>query len=388
MSQTFQYRSLKLYSPSFDSRLQDAILELEHLRRVRLEGSTPVSVFFQLKDLFHKLESLGSARIEGNRTTLAEYIAVAETNVRPGKSEQIEEIGNIERALAFIDESIEQGASITSRFIRELQQIVVKDLNAEGDKGAGAFRTHNVIISGSKHTPPDAFLVPELMDELIDFINKEDSPKYDLIKVAQAHHRFGWIHPFGNGNGRTVRLLTYAMLIKYGFNVGTAGRILNPTAVFCCDRDKYYEMLSLADDSDPENLAGTEAWCTYVLEGILEEFKKLEIFMDYEQVKDKILFPAIRSAHQKGLIGKDELAILELSVRRREISAKDVAEALGIASSQATYKISKLKKEHLISPIAEGKRSYGLCFSSSKLIYGIIEALDRNRLIPQTLIKG
>lgn len=385
MTQGFQHRKLELFKPTFDSRVQDAILELEHLRRVSLQGSTPASVFFQLKALFHKLESLGSARIEGNRTTLAEYIAVADSHARPGKNEQIEEIGNIERALAFIDENIKQGDHISGSFIRELQQIVVKDLIAEGDKGAGAYREHNVIISGASHVPPDAYLVPGLMNELIDFINKDDPHKYDLIKVAQAHHRFGWIHPFGNGNGRTVRLLTYAMLIKYGFNVGTAGRILNPTAVFCCDRDKYYEMLSLADEATPEN---TDRWCAYVLEGILEEFKKLEIFTKYQQVKDKILLPAIRSAHNKGLIGKEDLAILELSVEKLEISAKDVAVALGIESSQATYRLGKLRKESLIAPVAEGKRSYALCFSSSKLVYGIIEALDKNCLIPQTLIKG
>jgi Fic family protein len=37
-------------------------------------------------------------------------------------------------------------------------------------------------------------------------------PKYDLMKVALARHRFAWLHPFSNGNGRVVRLLTYAML--------------------------------------------------------------------------------------------------------------------------------------------------------------------------------
>jgi Fic family protein len=63
------------------------------------------------------------------------------------------------------------------------------------------------------------------------------------MKVAQVHHRVGWIHPFKNGNGRVVRLLTYAMLIQYGFNERAGGRVLNPTAVFCNNRDIYYDML-------------------------------------------------------------------------------------------------------------------------------------------------
>ena len=70
------------------------------------------------------------------------------------------------------------------------------------------------------------------MNELFDFINQDSGAKFDLLKTAIAHHRFVWIHPFGNGDGRTVRLFTYAMLIKLGFNVNV-GRIINPTAVLC-----------------------------------------------------------------------------------------------------------------------------------------------------------
>jgi Fic family protein len=36
------------------------------------------------------------------------------------------------------------------------------------------------------------------MDELIDFVNANDDRMYDLIKIALIHHRFVWIHPFGN----------------------------------------------------------------------------------------------------------------------------------------------------------------------------------------------
>ena len=71
---TFNHHDLSLINPSFDSPLVDVLTELEHLRRLQLGGTTPPQVFFQLKRIFHMLESLGSARIEGNHTTLADYV--------------------------------------------------------------------------------------------------------------------------------------------------------------------------------------------------------------------------------------------------------------------------------------------------------------------------
>lgn len=383
MSKDFN-RKLSLFMPAFSSPILDTLLQLEHLRSMTLEGTTPPQVFYQLKSLFHTLESLGSARIEGNRTTLAQYLEVTESKSPLGEAEQYKEIANIEKALAYVDEAMEDGADISLQFIRELQSIVVSDLIKEGDLNAGAFRDCPVFISGSSHIPPDPILVPELMEDLVNFIRANDPPKFDLIKVALVHHRFGWIHPFRNGNGRTVRLLTYAMLLKYGFNVNTAGRILNPTAVFCSNRDKYYEMLSLADEGTEE---GIEAWCTYVLNGILEEREKLDILVDYEQVKEKILFPAIRNALNKGLISIEDEKVLILSINKKNISASDVVEALNIKSTSATYRLRRLRDDNLLKPVQEGKRQYCLKFSSPKLIYGIIDALNKNNLIPSTLLK-
>jgi hypothetical protein len=54
--------------------LHEIILDLEKLRTKRLSGDIPPHIFFQLKDIFHFLETLGSARIEGNNTTLSELI--------------------------------------------------------------------------------------------------------------------------------------------------------------------------------------------------------------------------------------------------------------------------------------------------------------------------
>ncbi|MFH1021136.1 MAG: Fic family protein, partial [Pseudomonadota bacterium] len=262
----FNHQNLTLLNPSFDSPLVDVLTELEHLRRLQLRGTTPAQVFFQLKHIFHMLESLGSARIEGNHTTLADYVESKLEGTQQAPSDQLREMGNIEAAMAYIEESIQPGDGLTEHFIRELHAITVRELEREGDATPGTYRKTQVKIAQSEHLPPELIQVPHYMQELVAFINENHPPKYDLIKVALAHHRFGWIHPFGNGNGRVVRLLTYVLLIKYGFNVKTGGRVLNPTAIFCNDRDHYYAMLARADTGTPE---GLEAWCVYVLQGIL-----------------------------------------------------------------------------------------------------------------------
>lgn len=96
---------LKIVSPSFDSELTDTLMELNHLRKLRLMGSTEPLMFFQLKNIFHVLESVGSARIEGNRTTIAEYIE-KKIEHQERSNEQFSEIANVEAAMGFIEDSV------------------------------------------------------------------------------------------------------------------------------------------------------------------------------------------------------------------------------------------------------------------------------------------
>lgn len=58
----FYHHDLQLLNPSFDSPLVNVLAELEFLRRLRLEGDAPPQVFFQLKALFHSLESNSAVR--------------------------------------------------------------------------------------------------------------------------------------------------------------------------------------------------------------------------------------------------------------------------------------------------------------------------------------
>lgn len=379
----FNHHDLALLNPSFDSPLVDVLTELEYLRRLQLQGTTPAPVFFQLKAIFHMLESLGSARIEGNHTTLADYVESRLEGNQQTPTDQLREMANIEEAMTYIEESISPGDGLTEHLIRELHTITVRGLEREGDATPGAYRLRPVTIAQSKHLPPDFVRVPDYMQELVAFINNQHPQKYDLIKVALAHHRFGWIHPFTNGNGRVVRLLTYVLLIKYGFNVKVGGRVLNPTAVFCNDRDRYYAKLSAADTGTQD---GLESWCTYVLEGILEELRKVDRLTDFVYLGSRILSPALAHARERELITSQEERILQVAAHKGVVKSADLEPVMpGMNAAQRTYQIKKLLERKMLQPVKSGSRQYAIGFSNSYLMRGIIRALADEGFIPASL---
>lgn len=375
----FKHYELKLIEPKFNSPLTDLIIELNHLRKKRLTGSTHPRVFFQLKEIFHTLESIGSARIEGNNTTIAEYI---ETKLEPQVtiSEDIKEIQNIERAMEFVEAHVKD-FPINRLFISEMHKMIVRDLSLtkEGDRQPGEYRKINVIIKNASHTPPDCSTVDSYMHELFEFINRLDSPKYDLLKIAIAHHRFVWIHPFANGNGRTVRLFTYAMLVKLGFNV-EVGRILNPTAVFCSNRDNYYRYLAEADSGTD---AGILIWCEYVLTGLKEEIEKIEKLLDYEFLSKEILLPTIDYAIERQHITHIESKILKKVIDKQLIQASDLKDFFpGKKSSEISRQIRKLIEKKMLMPENENARKYVIRFDNNYLLRGIMKSLGAKGFLP------
>lgn len=372
MTSQITYDKLRLVKPDFDSPLIEQIIKLEKLRSKNITGTSHPKIFFQLKNIFHTMESIGSARIEGNRTTIAAYI---ESKITPvaSPSEDIQEIANIEKALEFIETNIES-YPLGRMFISEIHKIVVVGLSKEWSSTPGDYRSGNVIITGSGHTPPDYTQVPVLMNELFEFTENSDSQKYDLLKIAISHHRFAWVHPFDNGNGRTVRMFTYVMLMKYGFNVHIGQRLINPTAVFCNDRDKYYESLS---DADSWSDTGILAWCEYVLSGLSEEIEKLDKLLNYAFLRDKILLPAIADAHEYKQITDKERLILDLVAKKQVIEAKDVKTLFpDLHETNISRYIRDLKEKKLLIPEgSENSRKYLIGFGNSSLLRGIIHVL-------------
>jgi len=367
--------NINIPDPSWGSELANIILDLEKLRTKRLGGDVPAHIFFQLKDIFHILETLGSARIEGNNTTLSEYVEkIIEENVN---DENNDEIKNLEKAIDFIEDNTDENTIFNRAYISQIHKIITKDLtqppHGEGSKNPGELRTHNVKIKSSGHTPPEHFLLQEHFEKFVDFINFAYKEQYQLLMVAIAHHRFEFIHPFDNGNGRMGRLLNYAFLIKLGFQVKT-GRLINPSSVFYTDRDKYYEMLFKADSLTDSDIL---AWCEYFLLGLKNEIEKIDSLLDMMYVKKQILLPTLELALESEHITKQEFKILEYLINKDEMSMKsEELSFLGIDDSKKKSTVmGKLKNKGIIEPISKGGRIYTIRFVNNYLLRGIMRVL-------------
>ena len=147
-------------------------------------------------------------------------------------------------AIQFLYELIEHEKrhTISERLIRSLQQLIVKDSDPSI---AGNYRTGSVMISGSKHRPPDAIDVPIHMGELIKWVQKNIKHIHPIVLAATFHHRIAHIHPFFDGNGRTARLAMNVLLMQNGYPL---------VIILKNDRKKYYDVLEKADKGKLEPL--------------------------------------------------------------------------------------------------------------------------------------
>lgn len=375
--------------PEFDSELNTVIVELEKLREKRLVGSVPPYVFFQMKSIFQVLESLGSNRIEGNRTTISEYAEKIISGVEPEKDEQMREILNIERAIDFLEKHVQPGTPITRAILSEAHRTITHDLTpppkGEGSRSPGAYRTELVTIKNSHAVLSEHVAIPEHMDELFAFINDSYATQYHLLVMAIAHHRLTVIHPFDNGNGRLVRMLTYAQLLQQGFSV-KAGRILNPAAIFCDNRDTYYDMLAKADTGTD---AGVLAWCQYVLQGLAREIKKIDNLLDRNYLCNEILLPVLDRALRNKYVTPEEFAVLRFVVAQSKdmvLRAGDLKSLLGEAVSlRRTRFINRLLEKKLVRPIEKGGRIYTVSFFGNFLFREVNQLLVEKGFVPKFL---
>jgi Fic family protein len=109
---------------------------------------------------------------------------------------------------------------------------------------AGSYRPAGIEIQGSKHTPPGAHLVPELIEELCEYV----TANWDRSPIHLASYilwRLNWIHAFVDGNGRTTRVTSFLVLcVRLGYRV--PGSLTIPELI-SRDKKPYYSALEAAD---------------------------------------------------------------------------------------------------------------------------------------------
>jgi len=229
------------YRTEFDSIFNRLIDKKEVLNNAR---PLPKIAVQKIKEALSVEWTYNSNSIEGNTMTLQEtYVVLNDGMTVKGKSlKEHFEINNHHKALNFLYQIVDKKQHLTSRAILDLHSFVLNNIE---DLYAGRLRNSGVRIQGANFVPPNARKVSQLLDELVEFINSNPL-KLNSIELATIfHHKFVWIHPFFDGNGRTVRLAMNLILLNEGFP---------PAIILRNDRKKYYTALNLANKGNYSKL--------------------------------------------------------------------------------------------------------------------------------------
>jgi Fic family protein len=198
--------------------LNDTLKEAD-LLKARLQTVRPLDAeaLQKIKAAFEIEYTYESNKIEGNTLTLQETaLVVGEGITIGGKSikEHLEAI-NHAQAIEYIKEMASVDIEITERTIKEIHALVLHGINKEQ---AGKYRNVPVMIVGSRHIPPQPYLIePQMEKFIIDYKAMETDGIHSVLIAAYLHDELVKIHPFIDGNGRTSRLLMNLYLLSKGY---------------------------------------------------------------------------------------------------------------------------------------------------------------------------
>ncbi|MBI5753772.1 Fic family protein [Candidatus Peregrinibacteria bacterium] len=211
----------------------------KHLNSLR---PLPAVAVRKLKEHFEVEMTYNSNAIEGNSLSLRETFLVLNEGItikgKPLKDHL--EATNHKEALDFLYDLVDHEKKITfsEHLIKSLHQLVTQNIEKEW---AGRYRNASVRITGTPHQPPDALDIPPLMNDLVRWVGDQQGKMHVVELAAVLQHKFVFIHPFFDGNGRTARLIMNVLLLQKGY----------PLAIILKnDRKRYYRVLQEADKNN------------------------------------------------------------------------------------------------------------------------------------------
>lgn len=252
------------------------------LRIVALNAKRfPQVVLMDLERKAREISAHASTSIEGNPLPLSEVKKILQQ--KPAFIRDAEkEVLNYNDALLWLNDTISTGkASFSLSVLLKIHKTVMHGLLPKFR--LGKLREEPVFVNDPKlqktvYWPPDHQDVPGLISDLLEFIKKNESVIDPLLLAGIFHKQFVILHPFMDGNGRTVRLATKLLLARMGldtFSLFSFENYYNQNVSqyfhFVGERGNYYDLKRVIDFTP---------WLEYFTDGIIDELLRVEKILE------------------------------------------------------------------------------------------------------------
>lgn len=337
------------------------ILSIDENRISLKSIELPTMTTNRLRKNSKKKSSYASNKIEGNPLTEKQANEVIEKDEHKHLLKPEQEIRNYFLALNFLEEKIKHKEPFSRNMILEVQALVEKGASKEkiglrGPMPPGMlFAIYDSVTGKANYIPPEYSEIPELLDELVDYVNTTDD--HPLIMAAIVHYQLVTIHPFEDGNGRTARLMSGYILDYYGYGFNGIGSL---EEYFAYDSNEYYNSLQMGLPvlyySGRNNPPHPEIWVHYFLHMVELYSKKVcEISID---AQENDLDGSLSYLSMK----EQELLIFLINKKMFEFTPIHVSKILGVTNKTIINRCVNLTNSGFLLPniVNQRIRSYSL----------------------------
>lgn len=227
--------------------------------------------------------ALATTAIEGNTLSEdeAQELLEGKLHLPPSRQYLGQEIQNIVEACNALTQEIAKDGrhDITLEQLCWMNSQVLKGLEVDEDVVPGEIRQHSVVVGRYRCAPPEdcRYLLERLCETLNTFpCQGEMKEVMAIVKSIFAHLYLVWIHPFGDGNGRTARLLELYLLLSTGFPQPASHLLSNH---YNKTRSEYYRRLDAASRSPN----GVIEFIQYAVQGFVDGLRDQIDFIRRQQ---------------------------------------------------------------------------------------------------------
>lgn len=306
---------------SITNAITSALTKIERARGFLEAAKLSEDWICEMRDRAFVLEAHHTTHIEGTHLSLEQAERLLDGKPVPeADPDDARELLNYREAFDLVAGYLGSGEPVTEGLIREIHRRLVKGVR--GDEAApGEYRkVQNYVVNSATgqvfYTPPPTHDVPHLMRELVTWLNAERETSAVLVSGI-AQYQLVHIHPFGDGNGRTSRLLSTLCLYRSGYDFK---RVFTISEYYDRDRAAFYQALQGVRERGMD-LTG---WLEYFTKGLSTQMREVQDRGEKVIRRDVVVAKALKA----GL--KDRvLELLSFLVEKSKASVGECEAELG-----------------------------------------------------------